>query len=93
MPYRTLSHSYAFVNPFPMFGGFSMDTISDFMCSDAGQWLTLAVLFIALVLNLFSFVLKLCELFHRSTSRDEVDMSPHQGWSNDSEYDQKGLAS
>lgn len=70
-----------------------MDTISDFMCSDAGQWLTLAVLFIALVLNLLSFVLKLCELFHRSISRDEVDISPHQGWSNDSEDDQKGLAS
>ena len=44
-----------------------MDPINDFMCSDAGQRLTLAVLFIALVLNLLSFVLKLCELLDRKS--------------------------
>ena len=32
-----------------------MDLISNFMCADAAQRLTVAVLFIALVLNLLSF--------------------------------------
>lgn len=70
-----------------------MDLISNFMCADAGQRLTLAVLFIALVLNLLSFVLKLCELFRRSFSQDEVDDSPQQGQSDNPEDEREGLAS
>ena len=70
-----------------------MNSISDFMCSDAGQRLTLAVLFIALVLNLLAFVLRLCELFRRSVGQDEVDDSSQQGWFNDSEDNREGLAS
>lgn len=69
-----------------------MDLISDFMCADAGQRLTVAVLFIALVLNLLSFALKLFDLFLRSSGQDEEDFS-QQGWSNDAEDNRKGLAS
>jgi len=68
-----------------------MDLISDFMCADAGQRLTVAVLFIALVLNLLSFALKL--LFLRSSGQDEEDDFSQQGWSNDAEDNRKGLAS
>lgn len=58
-----------------------MDLISDFMCADAGQRLTVAVLFIALVLNLLSFALKLFDLFLRSSGQDEEDDFSQQGWS------------
>lgn len=51
-----------------------MDLISDFMCTDAGQRLTVAVLFIALVLNLLSFALKLFDLFLRSSGQDEEEI-------------------
>ena len=53
-----------------------MDLISDFMCTDAGQRLTVAVLFIALVLNLLSFALKLFDLFLRSSGQDVKTTSP-----------------
>mgnify|MGYP000845748612 FL=1 len=70
-----------------------MDLISNFMCADAGQRLTVAVLFIALVLNLLSFALKLFDLFLRSSGQDEEDDFSQQGWSNDEEDNRKGLAS
>ena len=71
-----------------------MDLISNFMCTDAGQRLTVAVLFIALVLNLLSFALNArFDLFLRSSGQDEEDDFSQQGWSNDSEDNRKGLAS
>jgi hypothetical protein len=52
-----------------------------------------AVLFIALVLNLLSFALKLFDLFLRSSGQDKEDDFSQQGWSNDAEDNRKGLAS
>lgn len=65
-----------------------MNPISDFICSGAGQRLTLILLFAALALNLLVLVMKLAELLcHPSgVDCDEADGSP-----DDMEDGRKGL--
>ena len=70
-----------------------MNPVIDFMCSDAGQLLTVAVLFTALALNLLAFALRLFELFRRPDDRDGTDGFPRCGRSDDAEDDRKELES
>lgn len=53
-----------------------MNPVIDFMCSDAGQLLTVAVLFAALALNLLAFALRLFELFRRPETGTGQTASP-----------------
>ena len=67
-----------------------MNLISDFICSDAGQRLTLILLFAAFALNLIVLVMKLAELL---CSLFEVDCDEADGSPDDTEDGREGLAS